>query len=175
MSAVVASQNTRLSELFTFDMDSLFSNPRLGDGALTAAIRTSAKFDPSFPGWELYRRIVAGMGIFDKKLEVWAVGVAHQLARAKKLNGRSLISGSVVAKSGWIDQAARDALDHVIVGDYAAGLNVRAKQFGVHQGTYARIRDTMAQCMLGGLHAFRSALHAEYYYAGLDEIRAAAY
>lgn len=165
----VSTRETRLNELFTFDMDSLFSNAHLSDSALTAAVSTSAKFDPSFPGWELYRRIIAGVGLFDLKLEAWAIGVAHQLARAKKVNGRHLISGATASKPGWIDQAARDALDHVIFGQYPVGLKSREKQFGVDKWTYARIRNTMAECMLCGLHTFRAVLHAEYFFVGRGE------
>src|SRR5574337_981720 len=59
------------------DVDQVFARPELSDDALTAACLTTARFDPAFPGWQLYRRIVAGFTMFDAELDEWAVGVGR--------------------------------------------------------------------------------------------------
>lgn len=156
-------------DLRTFDMDTVFAPDTLPDTCIDAAIRTSAKFDNTFPGWFLYRRVVNGSQLFDRQLEAWAIMCARQLARAEKDNGRKWVSGAVRAKPGWIAQAGRDALDFAIYGKYAAGLHDRAERFGVAHTTYRALRDPVGRCMWIGLDTFRAMLHAEYRYVRQDE------
>jgi len=156
-------------ELRGVDLDVLFAQDDLSEAALSAAIRASAKFNTSFPGWFLYRRVANGTTMFDRELEAWAVGCGQALAAAEKQNGRRWVSGAVRAKAGWIEQASRDALDYVIFGRYPAGLNARASHFGVSNKTYQAIRDPMSRCMWIGLETFRSVLFAEYWQVRRDE------
>lgn len=143
------------------DADQVFACQQLSDDAMTAAVRVSARFDPSFPGWQLYRRIVAGVGLFDRQLEAWAVGTARSLARMRKRSGREYIR-SANRHPAWIAQAGRDALDFAIYGKYAATTQARSDQFGVHHDTYRKIRDPVSAGMWIGVDTFKSELHAEY-------------
>lgn len=156
-------------DLRSIDLDTLFACDELGDTAMSAAVRATAKFDQSFPGWFLYRRVASGTNLFDRQLEAWAVGCSRQLARAEKLNGRRWVSGAVRAKPDWVAQAGRDALDFAIFGRYAEGLNERAQRFGVSNKTYQAIRDPMSRCMWIGLETFRAVLFAEYWQVRRDE------
>lgn len=151
------------------DLDVLFAQDDLSEAAMSAAVRASAKFNSSFPGWPLYRRVVNGTGMFDRELEAWAVGCGQALAVAEKRNGRRWVSGVVRAKPGWVEQASMDALDYVIFGRHPAGLNERASRFGVSNKTYQAIRDPMSRCMWIGLETFRSVLFAEYWQVRRDE------
>jgi hypothetical protein len=145
------------------DADQVFANQQLSDTAMTAACRVTARFDPSFPGWFLYRRVVAGVGLFDRQLEAWAITNARMLSRMTKDNGRQYISAATRGKPGWIAQAGRDALDFAIYGKYAEALESRSDRFGVHWKTYKQIREPISACMWVGLDTFRSELHAEYF------------
>lgn len=153
------------------DLDAEFSRPELSGTAIDAAIRTSAKFDPAFPGWFLYRRVIAGCGLFDRVLEAWAIGMARQLARAKKRNGRDYIRSDARSKPGWIAQAGRDALDFGIYGRYPEAAEKRSERFGVAEETYLAVRDPCARCMWVGIETYRSMLHAEYWDVRSDEYR----
>ena len=153
------------------DLDAVFAQATLSDTAVDASIRASSHFDNAFPGWFLYRRVIAGVGLFDRQLEAWAVGSARMLARAKKLNGRSYIGMATRGKSGWIAQAGRDALDYAIYGHFPAGLNDRARHFGVHSDTYQAVRDPVGKAMWIGLETYRAFLHAEYWRVRSDEKR----
>jgi len=153
------------------DLDQVFACQELSDTALTAAYRVSARFDASFPGWQLYRRIAAGIGLFDRQLECCAVATARRLARSEKLNGRSYISGAIRQKSPWIAQAGRDALDFAIYGRYSASADERAKRFGIHRDTYRSVRNPIAAGLWIGVETFRSELHAEYLKVRRDEKR----
>lgn len=156
-------------DLRGIDLDTMFASDQLSDTAMSAAVRASAQFDPAFPGWFLYRRVVNGTGLFDRQLEAWAVGCGRALARAHKLTGRQWVSGAIRAKPDWVAQASRDALDYAIFGRYAEGLNERAARFGVSNKTYQHIRDPMSRCMWIGLETFRSVLFAEYWQVRRDE------
>ena len=125
--------------------------------------RTSAKFDPAFPGWFLYRRVRHGDCRFDRTLEAFAIGGARALARAGKENGRRYVSGATCRKRGWIAQAGRDALDYAIFGKFAAGLNDRAQHFGVHWKTYQAIRDPLAGGLFVGVNTWTEQLHEEFF------------
>ncbi|MBS0200306.1 MAG: hypothetical protein JSR70_07625 [Proteobacteria bacterium] len=156
-------------DLRTFDLDTIFSAETLSDTCIDAAIRSSAKFSPYFPGWFLYRRVVNGTTLFDRQLEAWAIMCARQLARSEKENGRKWVSGAVRAKPGWIAQAGRDALDFAIFGRYPEGLHERAERFGIAHKTYQAIRDPVSRCMWIGLDTYRAMLHMEYRYVRADE------
>lgn len=160
------------------DVDQVFASQALSDTALTAAVRVSARFDASFPGWQLYRRVVAGVGLHDRQLEAWAIGCARSLARShKRKDGRPYVRSDARLKAGWIAQAGRDALDFAIYGRYAtgAGLNERADRFGVHWKTYQSVRDPVAACMRIGVDTFGAELHAEYFRVRWQDIRAGRY
>lgn len=138
--------------------DEAFSRHELTDDALTAAQWASAKFHTTFPGWQLYRRIAAGMTLFDDELDAWVVGGARLLARARKRNGRCYIE----ARGPWIDQAARDALYAAINGRRLASAREREAQFQVKRDTYLKIYRPILACLIIGLETYRGDLHAEY-------------
>src|SRR5574337_1437966 len=141
------------------DVDQVFARPELSDDALTAACLTTARFDPAFPGWQLYRRIVAGFTMFDAELDEWAVGVGRLLAQAKRRDGRAYI-----AKPGaWVDVAARDALAAVVTG-VSPVETVRARELGLDLKTYRRIKHPLAACMEVGMQTFRAELLAKVYF-----------
>lgn len=151
------------------DLDSLFAVDALSDTCIDAAIRTTAKFDNSFPGWLLYRRVVSGSNLFDRQLEAWAIGCARALSRAEQINGRAYISGATRRKSAWVAQAGRDALDYAIFGRYAASADEREQRFGVSHKTYCKVRDPVARGMWIGMDTFRAMLFHEYWQVRRDE------
>ena len=156
-------------DLRSIDLDSVFAADSLSDTAIDAAIRASSKFSPYFPGWFLYRRVVAGVGLFDRQLEAWAVMSARLLARSRKDNGRDYIGPKTRAKPLWVAQAGRDGLDYAIFGKYAEGLHERADRFGVAHKTYQAVRDPVGRAMWIGLETYRAQLHAEYWRVRNDE------
>lgn len=162
MNAVAIPQAVGDWSLRGVDADQVFASQQLSDTAMTAAVRVTAKFDPSFPGWQLYRRVVAGTDLFNRELEDWAVSTAWMLATAHKVKGREYVKASS-RRPDWVAQAGLDALDHVVCGRYAAGLGDRADAFGVSPKTYQRIRDPMAACMSIGLEMFATELRGEYF------------
>jgi hypothetical protein len=171
MNAVAIPQAVGDWSLRGVDADQVFASQQLSDTAMTAAVRVTARFDPSFPGWFLYRRVVAGVGLFDRQLEAWAVSAARMLSRMEKHNGREYISAATRGKPGWVAQAGRDGLDFAIYGRYAESLESRADWFGVHHKTYKQIRDPVSACMWVGLDTFRSEIHAEYFRVRRQEKR----
>lgn len=162
MNAVTIPQAVGDWSLRGVDADQVFASQQLSDTAMTAAIRVTSRFDPSFPGWFLYRRVVAGVGLFDRQLEAWAVSTARMLSRMYKPNGREYIQAAR-RRPDWIAQAGRDALDFAVYGKYAESLESRADRFGVHWKTYQRIRDPIAACMSIGLESFAAELRGEYF------------
>lgn len=149
-------------DLRGLDGDQIFARSELSDDALTAACWATAKFHATFPGWQLYRRIAAGMTIFDDELDAWAVGGARLLARARKRTkdgkqGRRYIE----ARGPWIDQAARDALASVVAG-YRVNTAERARVCEIEPRTYLKIYKPMLAAMVIGLETYRSELHANY-------------
>jgi hypothetical protein len=161
----------RSNDLVARGIDAAFSGDTLSDTALTAAYRTAAKFSAHFPGWFLYRRVMAGTNLFDRQLEAWAVTSARMLSRSLKDNGRDYIGPKTRQKPLWVAQAGRDALDFAIFGRYAEGLHERADRFGVAHKTYQAIRDPVGKSMWIGLETFRAQLHAEYWHVREDERR----
>ena len=162
MSAVTIPQAVGDWSLRGIDADQVFASQQLSDTALTAAVRVSARLDASFPGWFLYRRVVAGVGLFDRHLEAWSISTARILSRMKKKDGRDYIQPSL-RKPEWIAQAGRDALDYAIYGKYAASLESRAELFGLDWKTYKRIREPISAALWVGLQTFQSEIHTEYF------------
>ena len=160
---VMVSNSSVSMDARSMNTDEIFSSAALSDRALTAAVRASSRFSPLFPGWFLYRRVVAGVGLFDRPLEAWAIMGARELARAEKGNGRRYINKTTRTKNEWVAQAGRDALDYVIFGKYAASASERADLFGIDEDTYRKIRDPIGASMWIGLESFRSLIHAEYW------------
>lgn len=144
------------------DADQIFASQQLSDTAMTAAVRVTARFDASFPGWQLYRRVVAGVGLFDRHLEGWATSSARMLATSHQYKGRHYLKPSSY-REDWVDQAGRDALDFAIGRRFAAGLSDRAETFAVSPKTYQKIRDPVAGALCIGLQTFQAELHAEYF------------
>lgn len=145
-----------------FDLDSVFASQILSERAYGAAQETIRRFDSRFPGWQLYRRVVAGVDAFDRDLEAWAIWMARGIVYAERTNNRPMVFAKVRRRPGWIAQAGRDGLDYAIFQKYAEGLNKRAARFGVDSETYGRVRDAVAGGMTIGLNTFRAQLHAEY-------------
>lgn len=140
------------------DVDQIFAQPQLSDDALTAACLTTARFDPAFPGWQLYRRIVAGFTMYDAELDEWAVSVGRLLSMAHRRDGRQYI-----AKRGpWVDAASRDALAAIVTG-ISPVETPRAVSLGVDLKTYRRIKHPLAACMEVGMQTFRAELLAKLY------------
>lgn len=156
-------------DLRGIDLDSLFAADELSDTCIDAAIRTQAKFDRSFPGWLLYRRVASGTNLFDRHLEAWAVGCARGLSRAEKVNGRAYVSAATRQKPGWVAQAGRDALDYAIFGRFPASADERESRFGVSHKTYIKVRDPVARGMWVGMDTFRAMLFHEYWQVRRDE------
>ncbi len=152
-------------------LDALFATDALSDTALDAARRAQAMFSPDFPGWKLYRRVVAGVDLFNGHLDEWATTSARMLAGSLRDNGRDYIGPKTRAKPLWIAQAGRDGLGYAIHGQYAEGLHERAERFGVAHKTYQKIRDPVGRAMWIGLETFRAQLHAEYWRVREDERR----
>lgn len=177
MSAATIPQSTGDWSIRGRDADQVFACQQLSDTAMTAAVRVSARFDPSFPGWYLYRRVVAGVGLFDRQLEAWAVTNARMLSRMTKRTPtgqmRPYISDISRRKPAWVAQAGRDALDFAIYKRYQSGLTERSERFGVHPTTYQAIRDPVAAGMCIGLETFASEIHAEYFRVRWQEKRIA--
>lgn len=148
------------------DVDQIFAQPRLSDDALTAACLTTARFDPSFPGWQLYRRVVAGFTMFDAELAEWAVGVAHVLATCRnRKTGRAYIPewARINQRGAWIAEAAKDALRAVVDGEKLPE-TARALDLRIHRDAYRRIKHPVAAGMEIGLQTFRAELTSKYYF-----------
>lgn len=144
------------------DADQIYARCELSDDALTAAVWATNKFHSTFPGWQLYRRIVAGMTLFDDELDSWVVGGARLLARSRKRNGRCYIE----KRGPWIDQAARDALCAVervrdVWLTYPSARS-RALQFGIRHETWLKVYRPIAGMLVVGYETFASELRAQY-------------
>lgn len=140
------------------DIDSAFSGSELSEAAELAKRATMVRFDTTFPGWDLYRLVIAGEP--SHRVVQWAKDGARGLAGAKKKNGHPYIRESIHGE--WVDQAGVDALYFVCFGKFPESLNSRAKEFGIRNVTYGAVRDPVAASMSLGLEVFRTQLHAEY-------------
>lgn len=143
------------------DADQAYARADLSESALEAACRTTAQFDPAFPGWELYRMIVAGAKLHLPRLRDWAASTAKVLAASTRKDGRPYVVGG---PGSWASIAGLDALHKVIYGRYPPGTTAdRAKALGVSMAKYRSVRDPVAACMQIGLLTFQSQLTANYY------------
>ena len=142
------------------NLDDVFASPVLSDVALTAIRRLDARYHVSFPGFDFYRLIAAGVP--SPRVTSWAVMTARVLARAEKKNGRPYIDREVGQRTDWVDRAGLDALESVVNQRWPASIDERAKEFGIHWKTYKAVRDPVAAGMNIGLRMYQTQLHAEY-------------
>jgi hypothetical protein len=144
--------------------EQVFALEPLPDECIDAANRTAAMYDPSFPGWALYSRIVRGDKVFDRQLAAWAIRSARIYSRAKKVNGRRVIRPKT--RGRWIAQAGIDALELVIrcgetrqVMHHAQSALSAEKLFGIEHRIYAKFRGDLAAMMMVGFHGYVNTLH----------------
>jgi hypothetical protein len=150
------------------DVDTIFATDFTSDRCLSAIIAAQKQFDPSFPGWALYRRVLIGDGLLDRTLEAYAIGMARGVARAHKLNGRRVVP-IATRKNAWLAQAGRDGLDFALFGKFPCGVNLRAEQFKVQNHTYQRVRDAVGLGIWIGLDTFAAECRLQFrkvYFAG---------
>lgn len=147
---------------FSDDMDAIFSGEEITDAMLDADREARREMGDDFPGWMLYRKVIAGVTIFDDDLSEWAYMTAHALASAVQENGRRYVWQSVAARPGWVTQAGWDALDRAIDGAFPASLDKRAQQYGVSPQTYRKVRDPLAGGIIIGMETYRGILHYHY-------------
>lgn len=133
----------------------------LSDTALSATMMTREDFDSRFPGWELYRTVVAGDEIFLPKLRAYAVGMARAVSRARKINRHPVVREGL-RHNVWIRQAGLDALYIAIHGKVPMNSSDRAEGFGIPANVYKRLRDSVAGGMIIGLEKYRQMLFDNY-------------
>jgi hypothetical protein len=144
------------------DTDEAFAVPELSDYCIEAANRTAKLFDPHYPGWQLYSRVVRGDTVFDRQLAAWAVGMARQHTRARKTNGQAVVAPRG-RRNDWIAQAGVAALEFVITGRYSESANETSDRLGVWHTKYQRIRGEVAAMMADGLTNYQAELHHNYH------------
>lgn len=121
-----------------------------GSHVQKAARLTTRKFMPGFPGWQIHWRLCSGNEHYDRGIKAYFIGLTRSLSRAQRKNGFEYISRSV-RKSAWIRQTALDAMDYVLFGRFAEGINERAAQIGISNKTYQKLRDPIALGMRFGM------------------------
>lgn len=154
------------------DTDEAFAMPELSDHCIDAANRTAKLFDPHYPGWALYSRIVRGDSIYDRQLSAWAIGMARQHTRTRKTNGQAVVAPRG-RRNDWVAQAGVAALEFVISGRYSETAEDIDARLGVWPTKYSRIRGELASMMAEGLKNYRAELHYAYHRI-LRETRAVA-
>jgi len=145
------------------DYDAVFATVKFYSGPLAspchkAIYETSAQFDPRFPGWPIYRRLIVGDALMDKCIEAFFIGTARRLARAQTKTGRQYISESR-RRNDWIAQAGRDAMDFVLFGRYAENAFARADHYGISHPTYRKIRNPLGRGIRDGMDQWIGELH----------------
>jgi hypothetical protein len=153
------------------DADQHFARVELSDTCIDAANRTARRFDRSYPGWALYSRIVRGDTVFDRQLAAWAIACARRYARARKVNGQAVVAPRG-RRNDWIAQAALDALDYTITGDWHESAYLAATRVGVKDHQYAKFRSSIAAMMMDGFEQYRAELHYQHYRVRRDECNA---
>jgi hypothetical protein len=143
------------------DVAQRFATAELTDECVDAANRTGPMFDPTYPGWQLYSRIVRGDTVFDRQLIAWAIGCSRAFARAKKLNGQGVVAPRG-RRNDWIAQAGVDALEFVINGKYDESAHVAAGRLAVWTPKYRKVRGSITAMMLDGFANYQSELHYQY-------------
>jgi hypothetical protein len=143
------------------DTDEAFAVSDLSDYCIEAANRTAKLFDPHYPGWQLYSRIVRGDTVFDRQLASWAIGMARRYARTRQVSGWSVVRPSI-RDNDWIAQAGMDALEKTVFGKFSASAKANADSFGIDNELYKWFRDDIATLMAGGFAAYQLELQIQY-------------
>jgi hypothetical protein len=144
------------------DVDSVFAVNFTSDDCMDAIIAAQRQFDPRFPGWALYRRVIVGDSLLDRTLEAYAITMARAVSRALKSNGRRVV-GAGTRSPAWVAQAGRDGLDFALFGKYPCGVKEREERFGVSWKPYQTVRNAVGGGLYIGINTFTSALHHEYF------------
>lgn len=148
------------AEVRGMEPEAVFALEPLRDDCIVAAARAKAHYLPSFPGWELYSKIIRGDSCFDRRLAAWAIGVTRGFVRARRIAiGQPF--GTCRPTNDWHTQAALDALAIVIVGQVPP-LPEGFFQVWAGSGEYCRVRDGVAAMMLYGLKLYAAELHYHY-------------
>lgn len=143
-------------------VEAVFATSFTSDDCMDALTAAQRQFDPTFPGWALYRRLVIGDSLLDRTLEAYAIYMARGVARREKANGRAVV-GRCARRGDWVAQAGRDGLDFALFGKFPCGIAERVERFGVSNKPYQLVRDSVAGGMWAGIATFRSCLHHEYF------------
>lgn len=149
-------------------LDTLFGSARFyrddwASGICYDAVRRTADdFDRSYPGWHVYRLTRHGDARSLNAVIEYAELMAGAVAKAEKANGRPVVAPLTRQKFGWVKQAGRDGVDYLVHGRFPAGLNDRAKLFGVHWQTYQKVRDSVAGGLWIGAETWRDRLHMHF-------------
>lgn len=138
-----------------------FAVTELSDECIDAANRAALQFDRTYPGWQLYSRIVRGDTMFDRQLAAWAIGCARGYTRAKKINGQGVVAPRG-RRNDWIAQAGIDALEFVINGKYDEAAHVAAGRLDVWAPKYRKVRASLTRMMLDGFAFYQAELHYQY-------------
>lgn len=150
------------------DADQSFSLVQLSDTCVDAANRAAKRFDPSYPGWQLYSRIVRGDTVFDRQLAAWAIWCARTYVRSRQRNGHAVVARRG-RRNNWIVSAALDALEFCIQGEYAMLAGPTAATLGVHNAQYQHVRGVLSAMMVDGFENYRAELHYQYSRVRRDE------
>jgi hypothetical protein len=157
--AEAAQVATRVRRRF-LEPEEKFALSPIHDDVIDAGARATAKFAPSFPGWQLHSRIYRGERMFDRQLAAWAVSMARAVSRARKTNGRQIVAPRV-RRGDWIMQAGLDAMTFTIKGAFPATAKDRERQLNVDEETFANLRNILTRCMCDGWNNFDDEAKAE--------------
>lgn len=145
-----------------------FASDPLSDDCIDAAKRAQTHCDPTYPGWQIYSRVVRGEKLFDRQIAAWAIWMARLWSRCRVFRQRRRVC--VVRRSArenaWIARAGLDAVYFVIHGYYPVGLGSDAvsAQLGVDNELYKRFRDDLLKLMLAGFNNYVAELHLQLRY-----------
>lgn len=134
---------------------------QLSDTGLTATLWTREQFDSRFPGWELYRTVVAGDTLHWRKLRAYAIGMARAVSRTKRKTGHPVIRASL-RRNDWLSAAGEDALYTVVHGKQPATIVSRAEHYEIDPELYTRVFKFVAGGMSIGLETYRAMLFVNY-------------
>jgi len=149
-------------QLRGLEVEQVFALNPIPDDCVDAAIWTSGQFDISFPGWELYSKAIRGDDCFDRKLVAWAYVSARIYTRARKENGRAVVTRDS-RRNEWIRQAALDALHYAVFNKFPEGSAYEfSEDSGLAHKTYRRVRESLAALMRYGLALYTQELHYQY-------------
>jgi hypothetical protein len=143
------------------DVDQVFAYTQLSDACIDAANRAGKQFDGSYPGWQVYSRMVRGDTMFDRQLTAWAIGCARAYVRGKKINGHAVVAPRG-RRNDWVAQAGVDALEFVIFGKYDEAAHVAAGRLDVWAPMYRKVRKSLTALMIDGFANYHAELHYQY-------------